>query len=117
MEIREHLENTRNLLKDVSRWTRDVYACTGNLSEVSPRDANAARFCAVGAVLKCTDSDVTDLHSSSTIASKLIDELSHYAHLMGYAGITQLNDHGGHEKVIEMFDRSISDIKRKDSAV
>lgn len=111
MRIIEILEKARNIIKDRGRWTVGSYARSLHGESVASLSQEAYSFCAMGAVrrarlvgISLDDSAVSDISNADKVLRKKAVE-------RGYMGISELNDEGDHDRVLDMFDRAITELK------
>lgn len=94
------LREARALIEAPERWTTGALARHVNDNPIGPREANAACWCALGAVQRFT-ADGSD------------EQVEAVAYLQCAAAadgdwIVYINDHVGHDAVLRMYDRAIA---------
>ena len=89
-----HNVKVHQLLKDRTYWCRDKLAIDKHGLNVMPRAKNAERWCFLGAMNKCYEE--AELSRVTGQASEYIQRNTKYC------CITDLNDFGGYEQVINV---------------
>ena len=116
MQIQKTLERARDLIKNPGNWTTNTLARDEFDDPVFPDDPKAMQFCALGALYKITgDPCVVDVKDNLT--EKARGYLFQASCEMNWPGVGMLNDDGGHEKVLEMYDRAITELKNDRTGV
>lgn len=101
-ELRPHLIKARDLIADPSRWSRFSMARDANGSQVLVHSKEACRWCILGAIEK-----VVPRH----LVADVIDALLVKAAWLGHRSIDDLNDFGGHLKVLRLFDLTLNQME------
>lgn len=115
MTPRQILEKARKILSNRKRWTRLEFARDESGSAVSIFSDEAVQFCAVGALHKAEGREHNPDLFGESIQLKEARRLL-FAQTSGeYGSITEINDRGGYDKVIEVFDRTLTELKQDDS--
>ena len=113
MKQQKLLERARDLIRDHRMWTTETFARTRDGIEANVMDPAAIRFCALGAVHRVTRESAMIAYPTSSRVHPLRVRLHNTAHELGYSGVGALNDSGGHLKVMELFDRAITELKNE----
>ena len=101
----EILERARERISSSDAWCRGGLAydrigmLVGSLSE------EAVRWCALGAMEREGVGNAEGLVDAMLLLQDAAQEL-------GYGGVWICNDNGGHGRVMEMFDRALTEVKR-----
>lgn len=92
---RRHLQRTRDLISDPERWTTAVYARDSRGVSVNQNSPDAVCWCLIGAYAKVSG------FSTTHAGQELYDMINHPP--------TDLNDHHGHQVVIDHLDALIGE--------
>ena len=113
MKARKLIEGARSIIRDKSKWTRAAYARNdcGFVADILAEDA--VTFCALGALYKTAQVDPGIRNEMYSEVYSAGDCLQTMARKMGYIGVGKLNDSGGHPKVMELFDRALTELKNE----
>lgn len=122
------LREARELIADPKHHCEQAYGKSAAGFPTDPRFETCTQFCALGAVQRAAYgvfADVTMVTRESTResaieATELVQQatqLLHDCRDQRYACISDVNDLGGHEKALEMFDRAIEAAKGKECEV
>ena len=116
MKARKLIEGARDLIRDKSRWTVGTYARNAQGMDAEILGNAAVTFCALGALHKTAEVDNgIDLRRRADPIWSARSRLQALARDMGFKGVGSLNDHGGHVKVMELFDRALTELKNADT--
>jgi hypothetical protein len=102
------LTQTKGLISNRSKWTTRELARDIEGYPISPDLDEAVAWCAEGALCKIAIAGVGNLVVNMQ-AQKLLYK---YARLLGFTSIPNLNDTGGHQTVMRMFDLAIEEARR-----
>jgi hypothetical protein len=96
------IQRGREIISDEQHWCRGSYARGRAGASVSVHDADARRFCAMGALLLAA----SEFCKHETDASNLAHET---AKLLSPTGsLVFINDYSGHAAVLSLFDQAIT---------
>lgn len=114
------LEAGRELLSDLTRWTKGAYARNAKGDPVTECSADAVCWCSMGALRKVIAESTTadDVWRSDVTYGRLNnlrDILNHASQQSTHscAHILDVNDQGTHEAVLEVWAKAIEDAKEK----
>lgn len=102
MTKKEWLIKAKELIKDPKKWCKYYYGANKNGNGCTARSSQAVKWCAMGAVTKVKE------EPTLKVVEELIVSIQKVVEKMGYLSIYGLNNDGGHDKVMEMFDILIS---------
>ena len=99
----------REIISDPNRWTQDELALSKNGESALPADADAYRFCAVGALQRAAHELCGGHRLATTLAHTIQDAIERCAKTLRNPNLEfsleNLNDeHGGHAAVLQLFD-------------
>ncbi len=114
----EVLKSARKIIENADNWTQGVLARKADNSNCKVADAEACKFCMVGAVLKAADIGEPTLAEPNKYL--FYDQL--YRRLSQYLGVAdadrmylgKFNDESKHEDVLAAFDRAIAALEQEE---
>ena len=112
MTAQQIIEKARKLISDPDSFTTDFFARDPHGIAVSVSDEDATQFCTVGALHRVSGVSVDKSKGDypfDLIQARAI--MRDQARRMGYVTVINLNDRGGHDKVMDLFDRTLTEMK------
>jgi len=95
----------RQLLSDPTRWTQGELAKRRNGLPIEPSDAEAYRFCAVGALTRAASDFTGDIVAADALANEVHVALLSVAEIPAGQTLECINDFGqGHAAILKIFD-------------
>ena len=102
------LMNARALISSHAHWTRSKLACTADGRRVEPHDPSAAKWCAMGAILRAAYDLVGDGEEARRIGDEIDKRICPTLWRLG--GLPAINDVRGHAAVLAVFDKGLQAI-------
>jgi len=109
----ELLKLAKGLIEDESHWCKEFLAKDACDVPVGFRDFSAVKFCAYGAVRR-----IAFLEGNDEMNEVILRFYSHLdkiilSYLPEYKGMGDINDRGGHDMIMKLFDRAIEEAQNK----
>lgn len=114
--VKEAIQATRDLIADEKCWTKSAYARDAYSKRVSPRFEGAVSWCVAGALAKVMDGYDADDHRSVWVFIAAYLDKGETAGSATSITLTTINDHRGHDAVIEMLDGMLVKLGEEEEA-